>query len=477
MLHTLLGEAGFQRGMREYFRRHDGQAVTCDDFVAAMEAANNLDLTQFRRWYSQAGTPQLTVKRHYDAATQTLTLHITQDITQHTAATPRQAEKLPFHIPLALGWLNSSGAEIHATQLLALTQAEQSFAFHDLPADAVPSLLRHFSAPVIVHDDLTEDEIALLFQHDTDPFNRWEAGQRLMLKELLRHLEAGSTEVSTKPAQAPAVLVQAFQRLLSSHFDPAFIEVALTLPSESYIADQLKSVDPSRVAQVRQALKIQLAYALETDWQATYVRLTNTAPYSPDGISAGQRALRNLALSYLVELGETGLALARTQYAQANNMTDRFAALAALVHMNAASTELADFYQGFEHEALVVDKWFVLQAASRHTSAAQLLGLLKHAAFNLKNPNRARSVILQFCMNNPANFHAADGSGYALWTEYVLKLDGLNPQVAARLARCVDQWRRFTPDRQQFMRAALEKVAAKPGLSKDTLEVVSKALA
>lgn len=470
MLHTLLGEAGFQRGMQEYFARHDGQAVTCDDFVAAMEAANQVDLRQFRHWYSQAGTPQLTVKRHDDAATKTCTLQISQ----HTAATPGQSEKLPFHIPLTLAWFDSEGAEIRASQLLELTQAEQSFVFDTLPAHAVPSLLRNFSAPVVLHDDLSQDEIALLFQHDTDPFNRWEAGQRLMLKELLSQVQAGST-----PNQLSSVLTAAFARLLRSDFDPAFIELALTLPSESYIADQLENVDPSRIAQARQALKIQLAQTLQADWQATYTRLTqlmNAAPYHPEGVSAGKRALRHLALNYLVELGETGLALARTQYASANNMTDRFAALSALVHMKSAQVELADFYQRFEHEALVLDKWFVLQAASRHTSAVQLVALLKHVAFNLKNPNRARSVILQFCMNNPANFHAADGSGYALWTEYVLKLDSLNPQVAARLARCVDQWRRFTPDRQSLMRAALERVAAKPGLSKDVLEVVTKAL-
>jgi aminopeptidase N len=246
--------------------------------------------------------------------------------------------------------------------------------------------------------------------------------------------------------------------MLSSDLDPAFLEVALSLPAETYLAEQVDVVDPERISAVRQALKRSLAQACLKEWQQVYERLTSTEAYRPDARSAGRRALRNLALSYLTEQGDAGIALAQQQ-------------------ANAASAELHDFYQRFEAEALVIDKWFALQAAGRWATAQQLVGLLKHAAFNLKNPNRARSVILQFCMNNLVNFHAADGSGYAIWAEYVLKLEELNPQVAARLARCLDRWKRYTPERRAAMQGALQRVANKPGLSKDTLEIVSKALA
>jgi aminopeptidase N len=295
-----------------------------------------------------------------------------------------------------------------------------------------------------------------------------------MLKVLLHYCQH---DLPLAQCVAPDALIAAFRRMLSSDLDPAFLDVALSLPAESYLAEQVDVVDPQRISAVRQALKRSLAQACLKEWQQVYERLTSNEAYRPDARSAGRRALRNLALSYLTELGGAGIALAQQQYAEAANMTDRFAALSVLVQANAASAELHDFYQRFEAEALVIDKWFALQAAGRWTTAQQLVGLLKHAAFNLKNPNRARSVILQFCMNNLVNFHAADGSGYAIWAEYVLKLDELNPQVAARLARCLDRWKRYTPERRAAMQSALQRVANKPGLSKDSLEIVSKALA
>ncbi|MCA3158941.1 MAG: aminopeptidase N [Burkholderiales bacterium] len=464
MLNTLLGQDGFRRGLEEYFRRHDGQAVTCDDFVSAMQAANQTDLTQFRRWYAQAGTPHITVRREYDAASRTLKLHF------------KQSPAPALHIPLALGVLNAQGQDLlnPATQVLSLTQPEQTFEFQNIAPGSIPSLLRNFSAPVILQHDLSDEETGFLFAHDSDAFNRWEAGQQWMLKALLQYCQH---DLPLAQCVAPDALSAAFRRMLSSDLDPAFLEVALSLPAETYLAEQVDVVDPERISAVRLALKRSLAQACLKEWQQVYERLTSTEAYRPDARSAGRRALRNLALSYLTELGGAGIALAQQQYAEANNMTDRFAALSALVQANAASAELHDFYQRFEAEALVIDKWFALQAAGRWTTAQQLVGLLKHAAFNLKNPNRARSVILQFCMNNLVNFHAADGSGYAIWAEYVLKLDELNPQVAARLARCLDRWKRYTPERRAAMQGALQRVANKPGLSKDTLEIVSKALA
>jgi len=481
MQQTILGRAGFRRGMDEYFRRHDGQAVTCDDFVAAMEAANNADLGQFREWYAQSGTPKLNAHFAYDAAGRRFTL---------TLAQSNGAGRPPLHIPVAVGLVGPDGADLPlqlegeaaaqgTTRVLHLKAAEQSFVFVNVAAAPVPSVLRDFSAPVQLTIDLTDAQLAFLMANDGDAFNRWEAGQRLMLGVILGHLAAG-----TVPQSAPQALVDAFRSTLQSDLDPAFVEVALSLPGVAYIAEQVPVVDPGAIAGVRDALFAALAHALEHEWLDTYERLASDAPYSPDAASTGRRALRNLALAYLVETGAPAhLARARSQYVHAGNMTDRFAALSVLADAGVAAPELADFYARYANDALVIDKWFTLQATARrvpdgraHGFAEHVVGLLKHAAFNLRNPNRARSVILQFCTNNPVHFHDGAGHGYAIWADYVLKLDELNPQVASRLARALDRWRRFTPDRQALMRAALERVAAKPTLSRDTGEVIGKAL-
>ncbi len=489
MQQTLLGRKGFRRGLDEYFRRHDGQAVTCDDFVAAMEAANGADFSQFRRWYAQSGTPVVRAERHYDAATQRYSL----TLAQHTPATPGQPHKQPFHIPVSVGLLARDGrelplvladeaasADVATTRVLDLREARQTFVFEGVDAEPVPSLLRGFSAPVRLEHDLSDDDCAFLLMHDRDAFNRWDAGQQLLMRTLLAHLRSG-----TRPERTPGTIAIAFRSLLASPLDPAFIELVVTLPDESFVADQLERSDPVAVGRTRAALARALGADLHDAWAERHAALANDAPYSPDTRSAGRRALRNRALSYLVESGAPeSLELARAQYRDAGNMTDRFAALAALANAGAAAEELEDFYARFDDEPLVIDKWFALQATSRLVPdggsehfVEHVVGLLKHAAFTLRNPNRARSVILQFCMNNPAHFHSADGFGYDLWAEYTLKLDTLNPQVASRLARCMDRWRRYTPDRQDKMRHALERVAAKPGLSKETAEIVTKALA
>ena len=481
MQQTILGREGFRRGMDEYFRRHDGQAVTCDDFVAAMEAANGADLGQFREWYAQSGTPRLRAHCAYDAAGKRFTL---------TLAQSNGAGRKPLHVPVAVGLVGPDGADLAlqlegeaapqgTTRVLHLKAAEQSFVFVNVNAAPVPSVLRDFSAPVQLAIDLSDEQLAFLMANDSDAFNRWEAGQRLMLGVILAHLAAG-----TVPQTAPQALVDAFRATLQSDLDPAFVEVALSLPGVAYIAEQVPVVDPTAIAQVRDALFGALAHALEHEWLDTYERLASDAPYSPDAASTGRRALRNLALAYLVETGAPAhLARARSQYVHAGNMTDRFAALSVLADAGMAAAELADFYARYANDALVIDKWFTLQATARRVPDGQargfaehVVGLLKHAAFNLRNPNRARSVILQFCNNNPVHFHDATGFGYAIWADYVLKLDELNPQVASRLARALDRWRRFTPNRQALMRAALERVAAKPTLSRDAGEVIGKAL-
>ncbi|WP_085314282.1 aminopeptidase N [Derxia lacustris] len=497
MQQTILGRDGFRRGMDEYFRRHDGQAVTCDDFVAAMEAGNAqlgelADLGQFRRWYSQSGTPIVSAEREWDPAAGRLTL----TLSQQTPPSASQPVKLPLHIPVLLGLLGSDGADLPlrlegetgaapTERVLHLKEARQSFVFTGLPAGEampVPSLLRGFSAPVVLDHDLDTRELAFLMAHDSDAFNRWEAGQQLMLSVIHARLRGDDAALQT------SALVEAMHRTLEADLDPGFVEVALALPDEIYIAETLEVVDAPAVARVRDELKRQIASALAPSLRARYtalgVALAATGEYRPDPASAGRRGLRNLCLRYLTEIDGDGIGLARAQYAAATNMTDRLAALTALAHAGAAKMELEDFFKRHENDALVLDKWFTLQSTAARVPdgsdqrfVLHVLGLLKHAAFSLRNPNRARSVILQFCMNNPRHFHADDGSGYELWAEYVLKLDGLNPQIAARLARSLDRWRRHTPERQARMRAALQRVADKPELSNDVREIVGKALA
>ena len=487
MMQTLVGRDGFRKGMDLYFARHDGQAVQCDDFRAAMADANGRDLSQFERWYSQAGTPVVKALTHYDAQAQTFDLVLSQSC----PATPGQADKLPFHIPFAVGLLGADGRDLplHVescaasesaagaiTVVLELTEASQTFRFTGVAEQPTASLLRGFSAPVTLDVAYSGAELLHLFSHDSDPVNRWEAGQRLALKRLLKLTVAAA-------AGAPLTLDVAFieaQRalLLDVSLDAAFRELALLLPSEAIIAEQMDVVDPQAIHSARQFMRRTIAAALKPEWLAQYAANPTPGPYSPDALPAGKRALKNLALSYLsMAPGADELALA--QFDTADNMTDRSAALAALIHSGQpihAAQALDSFYADFEHEALVIDKWFALQAGAPGADVAAVRALMQHPAFTLTNPNRARSLIFNFCNGNPAQFHAANGSGYAFWAEQVIALDALNPQVAARLARSMDRWRRYGPALQSQMKAALEKVAGSPKLSNDVLEVVSKAL-
>ena len=484
MYQTLLGRDGFRKGMDLYFERHDGQAVECDDFRAAMADANGRDLGQFERWYSQAGTPVVRAETNYDAIARTF------DITlrQHCPASAGQEHKLPFHIPVAVGLLGADGRDLalstdakdrqgQATVVLELTGEEQTFRFHDIAERPTPSILRDFSAPVVLEYDYTDAELLHLFSHDSDPVNRWEAGQRLAMERLLKLTTAVATG---KPLALDATFIAAQRALLVDEtLDPAFRELALILPSETIIAEQMEVVEPQAIHTARQFMRRTLAAALKPELLAQYHANQTPGAYSPDALSAGKRALKNLALSYLlIAPQEAELALARQQFAEAGNMTDRAAALVALIHSGAdVGAHLHSFYQDFEHEALVIDKWFAMQAAAPGTDVAAVRKLMEHPAFTLKNPNRARSLIFNFTNGNPSQFHAADGSAYEFWAEHVIKLDALNPQVAARLARSMDRWRRYTPALQAHMQRALERVAAHARLSNDVLEVVSKALA
>jgi len=497
MYQTLFGRDGFRRGMDLYFKRHDGQAVTCDDFRHALADANGRDLAQFERWYSQAGTPRVTVKTAWDAAQRRYSMTLTQGYGEGSPAA-RETQKGPLLIPFAIGLIGNNGADLPlrlegeaaaphgTTRVLEFTETEQTFVFVDLPERPLPSLLRNFSAPVVVEYDYTNDELAFLLAHDSDPFNRWEAGQRLATRELLALAAHAATGAQL---HLDDVVVAAFSRVLTDEsLSPAFRELALMLPSEAYLAEQMSESNPAAVHRARQFLRKRLANELRHEWLAVYDRHQTPGAYEATPDAAGHRALKNLALSYLAELDSTddAVRLANAQYDAANNMTDRSAALAALLTASAAGDDalaqpaLEDFYRRFENEPLVIDKWFALQATQRGSAQRPVIDIVRtlmtHPAFNLKNPNRARSLIFSFCAANPAQFHAEDGSGYRFWAEQVIALDAINPQVAARLARSLELWRRFTPALRDGMRSALEAVAAQ-AKSRDVREIVEKALA
>ncbi len=366
-----------------------------------------------------------------------------------------------------------------ATIVLELTDAAQSFVFEGIDAAPTPSLLRDFSAPVIVDYPYTEDDLAFLLAHDSDPFNRWEAGQRLATRTMLEVIGGAD------PDRAGAKLLEALARLLRDpRLDPAFKQLALTMPSEGVIAEHLPVVDPSRVREARDGLRARLAAALLADWRAAFDALADPRPYAPDPVRAGRRALRNLALEYWVGSGDAqAFAAAAAQFERADNMTDRQAALQSLANSPAPQREAAleAFAREFADEPLAMDKWFTLQATMhRQPGEAPVLErvrtLLDHPLFSIRNPNRARALIGSFANGNLAEFHLTDGSGYRFWAEQVARIDALNPQVAARIARALDRWRKFTPERQAGMRAALEQLGATAQLSVDVREIIGKAL-
>ena len=486
MIHTLIGAENFRKGMDLYFRRHDGQAVRTEEFAQAMQDASGVDLTQFKRWYEQAGTPLLDIVADYDAAGRRYTLTVTQSC----PVTPGQPDKQPLHIPFALGLVAPDGGEIPlqlageakangSTRVLSLTQPEEKFEFVNVSQRPVPSLLRGFSAPVNLRFDFTDAELTHLMAHDADAFNRWEAGQRLALNLLLRGI--GEFRAGRAP-QFPDPFAKAFARVLTdAPDDPAFAAEALGLPSEGYIAEQMDEIDPDAIHSVRRSLRRHIATALRIELLAAYRTSTAPHPYSPDARSAGQRALRNLCLGYLMELDDAEVrALCIAQFDTADNMTDSMAALSALANAEGSGREsaLQTFYEKWQDEPLVLDKWFAVQASSRlPDTLSAVKRLMRHPAFTLKNPNRVRSVVSSFCHGNQVRFHAADGSGYAFAADQIIAIDSLNPQVAARLARSFDRWRKFDRARREQAQAALERVRGTAGLSKDTFEVVTRALA
>ncbi len=485
MQHALLGPAGFRAGLDLYFERHDGQAVTVDDFVAALAAANGADLDQFRRWYAQAGTPVVTAEGRYDAAQRSYTLSLRQSC----PPTPGQAVKEPFHIPLAIGLLDPAGDDLPlrlagetagqgTTRILELREATASFTFVDIPAPPVPSLLRGFSAPVRLEIALTDAELAFLFAHDSDPFNRWEAGQQLAAKVLLAlvaEVQAGRELVLPNHFRA------AFRAALTdAAADPALLAQALLLPTEGYLAEQMAVADPDAIHLAREFVRATLGTELRSELQSAYMSHQVAGPYHPEPAAVGRRSLRNLCLAYLAASGHPrGVALADRHYRLADNMTDAMAGLAVLAGCEVPErpAALADFFDRWQHDPLVVDKWLSLQATSSLPGTLdEVRKLLSHPAFSIRNPNKVRALVGAFTQANPVRFHAADGGGYRFLADRILELDPLNPQVAARMAGAFGRWRRFDEGRQRLMRAELERILGAPGLSRDLHEVVSKTL-
>jgi len=481
MLHTLLGEENFQKGMQLYFERHDGSAATCDDFIQAMTDASNIDLSLFRRWYSQAGTPVVTVRDDYDPETEQYRL----TISQMTPPTAEQQEKLPLHIPFDIELYDNEGQVIPLQReghpvhsVLNVTQAEQTFIFDNVYFQPVPSLLREFSAPVKLEYKWSDQQLVFLMRHARNDFSRWDAAQSLLtlyIKINVNRCEQG------QPLSLPLHVVDAFRGiLLDEHISPALASEILTLPSQNEIAELFPVINPQAIAKVHGALIHTLATELADELLAVY-NANKLEHYQVNHSDIGQRALRNTCLRYLA-FGEVELALnlVRRQYQDADNMTDSIAALSAAVTAGLPCRDelLAHFDDKWHQDGLVMDKWFMLQATSPASDTLEnIRKLLNHRSFSLSNPNRTRALIGAFALNNPAVFHAKDGSGYQFMTEMLTELNSRNPQVASRLIEPLIRLKRYDAERQQMMRVALEQLKGLDNLSGDLFEKIAKALA
>tara|TARA_B100000700_G_C15042310_1_gene855962 strand:+ start:366 stop:3101 length:2736 start_codon:yes stop_codon:yes gene_type:complete len=515
MLFSLLGEDGFRKGTDLYFNRHDGQAVTCDNFIASLEDSNGVNLNQFKRWYSQSGTPVLNVSGSYNSLSKTYTLNVSQscpdspgqrgfgteiknseriykkEVKEVNPKNKNILQKEPFHIPLAIGLINQDGEDIsiestnfskikkQKTIILEILKENEKFVFENISAKPIPSLLRSFSAPVKLNFDYSNEDLAFLMKNDSDEFNRWDAGQKLMIRVTLEQLELLK---SGKKLYLPPELEDAFQSILnqSDNSNAALIALALSFPSESYLAEFMCAIDFDAIYKARSFLKKTLAQKLHSDFKKTYLKLQSYDEYKIDPISMGKRSLKNLCLGYLSELENLEVRqMAQTQFHKSNNMTDVVASLNALTHIECIEREntFKDFEMKWKNNSLVMDKWFSLQAISKLPNTLQnVKKLTLHPSYEKNNPNKIRSLISSFCRFNLLRFHASDGSGYEFLANQVLRIDPLNPQIAARLVGVFNNWRQFKMVNKSKMNDQLQKIIKAPKLSGDVFEIVSKAL-
>lgn len=490
MLHTLLGNEGFRKGTDLYFERYDGQAVTCDDFVGALADANNVNLTQFKNWYSQAGTPELLVSDHYDEVAQQYLLTFKQSC----PATPKQEEKQPFVIPVSMALLNARGQELPLSlvgeelepvtnKILVINESEQTFVFENMDEKPTPSLLRGFSAPVRLKFNYTKNNLLFLMQYDTDGFNRWDACQQLAIEAIQQQIK---NYQSGNPLALDTDLEKAYVALLEDRsLDQAMVAEMLSLPAESYLVEISDVADPEAIHTAIHFICKQLAINLKNLFLTRYLEnreISKNTAYSPTAEHTARRSLQNRALSYLMLIEDSQLlSLCLDQFNQSDNMTEQLAALDALVNSGyevEKQQALAEFYKQFVNDPLVVDQWFIVQACSqRGDSLVRVNELMSHDAFTIKNPNKVRSLIGAFANHNLTGFHQRSGAGYKFLADQVLVLNKINPQIASRLLTPLTRWRKYDSDRQELMKAELERIMSNEKLSSDVYEIVSKSLA
>lgn len=498
MISLLLGREKFRRGSDLYFERHDGQAVTTEHFVKAMEDASNVDLGQFRNWYSQAGTPTLHIKGDYDASTRQYTLTVEQTCPDTPGQSAR--DKQPFHIPLRLGLLDRDGKElplrllgstaehgVATDRVLSVTQRTQQFIFEEVPSRPIPSLLRGFSAPVHLQFDYSRDDLFFLMVHDSDGFNRWNASQQLGIGSIA---EVQKKIASGTKLEVPEILLRAYSGVLDSALadntlDKAMLAHLLSLPTEGFLIEEATVADVDGIHAAREFLLNALAQAHAEKFGRIYAANRQAGEFRVDAKAIAQRALKNVALVYLVRTGsEEWIKRCYDQFVSATNMTDQLAALRILVNSESpaartlAKQALGSFYQQWQHEPLVMDQWFIVQATCQLPHALdQVKQLMNHPAFNIRNPNKVRSLIGVFASQNHIAFHDRSGAGYEFLAEQVLVIDKLNPQIASRLITPLTRWHKFDKDRQNSMKTQLQRIKAEPSLSKDAFEVVEKSTA
>jgi aminopeptidase N len=484
MMQTLLGNDTFRKAMTLYFERNDGHAVTTEDFVKAMEDASSIDLTQFRLWYQQAGTPHVEATGEYDHKKQSYTLTLKQTC----SPTPGQSEKKEFLIPIRMALLNDRGEELPLhlegdkesalkEKVLRLEREEQAFVFTDVKEKPLPSLLRNFSAPVRLHFPYTEEELIFLMAHDTDGFNSWDAGQQLATNFIINAVKNYEKNSSAKLDEK---FIAAFRsNLTNDHLDKPLIAEMLTLPSEGYILELMPQADIEAIYRVRQDVRIQLAKALQNDLIDRY-HLNNTKEFSLDKAAMGKRRLKNLCLAYLMLLNEQDVIdLAIKQYRDSNNLTDRIAVLASLTHLDIPEREqiFTDFYSRWQKENLLIDKWFSLQAISSLPNTFEnIKALMQHSSFDITNPNKTRAVLGSFTRLNYLRFHDKSGIPYAFLADQIITIDAFNPQLAARMIEPLIKWRAYDPKRQELMKGELERISKVAKLSNDVYEIVTKSL-